>query len=420
MAEHSLASGASIDVAVIGGGPAGLASATALKAARVGRVVVLEREAQAGGIPRHCGHPPFGMREFGRVLRGPAYAARLVARAARAGVEIHTLTTVVEARPGGNLLVAGPGGLLEVTARRVVYATGVRETPRSARLISGARVQGVMNTGALQSLVYLKKRRPFRRPVIIGSELVAFSAILTSRHAGIRPVAMIEADRRVTARWPGALFPPLAGVRLMTETRLVEIHGDNAVRAVSVAGPDGTTRQITCDGVVLSGQFTPEAALARSGHLAVDPATGGPVVDQWGRCSDPVYFATGNLLRPVETAGWSWREGTRTGQWVADDLAGKLPDIGRAIPLCIADSRIDYVMPQRIQPGNGLGMPALQLRVGENINANLTVSQAGRTLWHQRIKMRPGRRILVPIAALAGARNEEPVHVAIRQKHDLS
>lgn len=58
--------GTKIDVAVIGGGPAGLAAGTALKRAGVRRVVVLEREVQADGIPRHCGHPPFGMQAFAR------------------------------------------------------------------------------------------------------------------------------------------------------------------------------------------------------------------------------------------------------------------------------------------------------------------------------------------------------------------
>ena len=48
----------------------------------------LVREAEAGGVPRHCGHPPFGMREFGRVLTGPAYARRLVAGAAAAGAAL--------------------------------------------------------------------------------------------------------------------------------------------------------------------------------------------------------------------------------------------------------------------------------------------------------------------------------------------
>lgn len=414
MTEPALTDGAPIDVAVIGGGPAGLAAATALKETGVARVVVLEREAQAGGIPRHCGHPPFGMREFGRVLRGPAYASRLVERALRSGVEIHTGAAVIEARPGPVLEVVVGAGRIELSARRVIYATGVRETPRSARLISGARAAGVVNTGALQSMVYLKGRRPFQRPVIVGSELVAFSAVMTCRHAGIRPAAMIEAAPRVTARWPAALYPRLAGVKLMTGTRLSRILGDRTVSGVVVTGKDGEPREIACDGVVLSGRFTPESSLARLGHLDTDPATGGPSVDQWGRCSDPHYFATGNLLRPVETAGWSWREGMRTGQWVADDLTGALAENAEMIDLHLSDPRLAYVMPQRIAINGHDGMPALQLRVGQSLRGRLTVSQSDQILWCKHLTMHPERRILVPARALNGARKGAPVHIDIK------
>ncbi len=417
MTDPPLTGAPRIDVAVIGGGPAGLAAATALKEAGIGRVVVLEREPQAGGIPRHCGHPPFGMREFRRILRGPVYAARLVARAARAGVEIRTLATVAGIRPGGHLLVALPEGLVELAARRVIYATGVRETPRAARLIGGARVQGVMNTGALQSLVYLKRRRPFHRPVIIGSELVAFSAIMTCRHAGIRPVAMIEAAPRITARWPAALYPRLAGVRLLTGTRLLEIRGGPRVTGVRVAGPDGQRREIACDGVVLSGQFTPEASLARLGHLALDPGTGGPVVDQWGRCSDPSYFATGNLLRPVETAGWSWAEGRRCGQWVAEDLAGRLPAPSGALKLETGDPRLKYVMPQKIAlPRSGSGMGDLQLRVTEPVRGELRALNGSGILWRRKIHALPERRLLVPLADLAPDGSAGTIRFEIREE----
>jgi cation diffusion facilitator CzcD-associated flavoprotein CzcO len=76
-----------VDVAIVGAGPAGLAAATQLRMRGVERVVVLDRETEAGGVPRHCGHPPFGIREFHRVLTGPQYAKRLVATAISAGVK---------------------------------------------------------------------------------------------------------------------------------------------------------------------------------------------------------------------------------------------------------------------------------------------------------------------------------------------
>ena len=389
------------DVVIIGGGPAGLSAATELKRLGVARVRVLEREPQAGGIPRHCGHPPFGMREFSRLLTGPEYARRLVDRARRAGVEIATSTSVVEVRTGGQLLTTSRHGVAEITARRVLIATGVRETPRSARLISGARPAGVINTGALQSLVYLQRRRPFLRPVIIGTELVSFSAIQTCRHGGIVPVAMVEAGQQVTARWPAALFARLARVPLHLGTRLLGIEGERRVTAALIGDPAGGQRRIECDGVLLTGRFTPEATLARSGHLAVDPATGGPLVDQFGRCSDAAYFAAGNILRPVETAGWSWNEGRQAAQWIVQDLAGGLPAAQQSMSITASGPLIKYVLPQRVAlPWTAQGMNRLQFRFWRSESGELTASCGARVVWRRRLKVHPERRLLVPLEGI--------------------
>src|SRR6185369_7178623 len=49
----------SLDVLVIGGGPAGLEAARALASGQR-KVLVIDREAELGGIPRHCHHSGFG------------------------------------------------------------------------------------------------------------------------------------------------------------------------------------------------------------------------------------------------------------------------------------------------------------------------------------------------------------------------
>ena len=187
-------------VAIVGGGTSGLALAGELKRLGVESVVVLERENQAGGIPRHCGHYPFGIREYGRLLKGPDYAKRNVANATSLGAKIFTGVSVTAIHPNGKLALATPFGLTELQAERVVLCTGIRESSRAQRFISGDRPLGVITTGALQSMVYLQGIRPFRRPVILGSELVSFSAIETCRHLGINPVAMVEENDRIIAR----------------------------------------------------------------------------------------------------------------------------------------------------------------------------------------------------------------------------
>lgn len=388
-------------VAVIGAGPAGLAAATRLRELGVGAVVVLERESEAGGVPRHCGHPPFGMRELRRVLRGPVYARRLVERAEAAGVELRTATTVVAVEPGPRLILSSADGVQTLTAERVVLATGVRESSRAARLIGGQRPLGVVSVGALQGMVYLHRRQPFRRPVVVGTELVSFSALLTCRHLDMRPVAMVESGPRITA-WAFARSLPMAlGVPLLLGTELERIVGATRVEAVRVRDAAGIRRDIACDGVIVSGSFTPEATLARMAHIDVDAGTGGPAVDQFGRCSDSRFFATGNLLRPVETAGWSWREGVRTGDWVAACLAGRLPAADGAVRLTVGDEALRYVMPQRIVPDpSGAGMRHLQLRVARPVRGVLRARRGERVVWSQRVASLPERRLLMPLARL--------------------
>lgn len=394
-------------VVVVGGGPAGLAAATRLAERGVPGVTVLEREEKAGGVPRHCGHYPFGLRECQRLLKGPAYAARLVARARAAGVEIRERTTVVALGPGpGPVLdLTTPEGRTRIRAERVILATGVREASRAARLIGGARLPGVLSTGTLQGMVYLKGLAPFRRPVVLGTELVSFSSLMTCRHIGATPVAMIEAAPRITARAFARGLPALLGIPVLLETEVEAIEGETRVEAVRLREPGGESRRLACDGVIVSGRFTPEAALMRQGGFALDPGGGGPVTDQYGRLDDPAYFAAGNLLRPVETAGWSWREGVRVADAVADDLmADASPGAGDPIEIAVAGAALKYVAPGRLIPG---GPPpafdALQLRLTRPARGLLTARAGSAILWTGRIDGLPERRILVPTAPILRA-----------------
>ncbi|MDR3506034.1 MAG: FAD-dependent oxidoreductase [Acidocella sp.] len=396
-----------IDVAIIGGGPAGVAAALALKARGVRQVAILERESVLGGVPKHCGHPPFGLREFKRLLTGPAYARRLAAAAEAAGVEILLRHSVTALKPGGELEVVTPEGRSTLNARRVLLATGAREAPRSARLVGGDRPLGVLNTGALQAYVHLQGLVPFTRPVVVGTELVGLSALATCRSHGIHPVAVVEEGNRAVARWPLGLLPRLLRIPTYYNAGIEEILGHGRVEAVRLR--DG--REIACDGVLLTGRFLPEASLARLSHLAVDGRSGGPEVDQYGRCSDGAYFAAGNLLRPIETAGWSFREGAAIAEYIADDLAGGLPSTEDEITL-VAGEGVKFVVPQRlarVAPLRG----RLQLRVDRPISGQLRVSSEEAVLYKRRISTRPERRILLDLGEMKPPREARQLLVEI-------
>ncbi|WP_293862018.1 NAD(P)/FAD-dependent oxidoreductase [uncultured Alsobacter sp.] len=310
----------SCDVAVIGAGPAGLSAATALARAGVGTVLVLDREGEAGGVPRHCGHPPFGLREFGRVLTGPSYAARLRDEARSAGADLRTSHSIVALLPDGRLDVMSPAGRIDLRARRIVLATGMRESSRAARAVGGTRPLGVINTGALQAYLHLEGLVPFRRPLIVGTEWVGLSAVSTCLRHGIRPVAVVEAGRRASAPWPFSLFPRLAGIPVHFGTVVQSIAGRERVEGATLRHADGTVRTLACDGVLFTGAFVPEATLARTGHLRLDPATGAPARDAAGRSSDPCVYVAGNVSGAARSAGWSFRDGRAVAAAVAADL----------------------------------------------------------------------------------------------------
>ena len=194
-----------VDALVVGGGPAGLAAATALRGAGAGHVVIIEREDEAGGTPRLCAHTGFGLRDLRRVLSGPAYARRWVERAAAAGVDIRTRAMVTGWSAQARAEVTGPRGLLEIDARAVVLATGARERPRAARLVPGTRPAGVFTTGQLQQWVHRERLPVGRRALVVGAEHVSYSAVLTLRATEVpRPKRINHEVRKPPARLPSA------------------------------------------------------------------------------------------------------------------------------------------------------------------------------------------------------------------------
>jgi NADPH-dependent 2,4-dienoyl-CoA reductase/sulfur reductase-like enzyme len=384
-----------IDVLVVGGGPAGLSAAIALRRLGAGQVVVVEREQELGGIPRHTRHTGFGLRDLHRILDGPAYARRLIDETDRAGVDLRTTTSAVGWSGGQTVELVGPRApLAPEPARAVVLATGTRERPRSARLVPGDRPAGVLTTGALQRLAVAEPTAIGRRAVIVGAEHVSFSAVLTLAHAGCRTVAMVtDLPRHQTYRPLWAASAVRHRVPVLTGVALARIGGRRRVEAVELT--DG--RLIDCDTVVFTGDWVPEHELARHAGLAVAPGSLAPVVDGALRTERPGVFAAGNLLHGAETADVCALDGRQVGvavtKWLAD---GEWPCSG--VPIA-SEPPVRWVHPSLVRPEALPARSRYLLRVDRFVaGRRLTVLQGDRVLWTgaSRSALVPNRAISIP------------------------
>ncbi|MFD4613722.1 NAD(P)/FAD-dependent oxidoreductase [Streptomyces sp. NPDC058440] len=406
------------DVLIIGAGPAGLTAAAELAGRRAGRVLVVDREQDAGGIPRHSDHTGYGLRDLRRVMTGPAYARHLVRQATAAGAEIRTRTMVTGWADEHTVDVTSPDGRYRIRPRAIVLATGARERPRTARRIPGDRPHGVYTTGQLQNLVHLHHQPVGKRAVIVGGELVSWSAAVTLREAGCTPALMVsrypkaESYAAFNAAGRTVLRVPVA-----TRTRVTRVIGKGRCQAVEIEHLDtGRRRTVACDTVVFTGDWIPDHELARSAGITLDEGTLGPLTDTALRTSRRGVFAAGNLLHPVDTADVAALDGRHVARQVVHHLNGEdRPAEGVRL---IADAPFRWVAPQILRPGDPA--PArgrLLLWTDEFVRLpKVTVRQDGRTLARRTLAWpaAPGRVFRVPAGLLDGVSpTGGPVHIGL-------
>jgi hypothetical protein len=271
-------------------------------------------------------------------------------------------------------------------------------------MIPGDRPAGVLTTGQLQKLVHLHHRPVGTSAVIVGAELVSWSAVLTLREAGCQTALMTTTYDKSEAysvfRTPGrlALKVPVA-----TRTRVTRIIGRDRVEAVEITHLDtGAHRTFPCDVVVFTGDWIPDNELARAAGLSIDAGTRGPLVDGSLRTSRPGVFAAGNLVHPVETADVCALDGLHVVPAVQRWLAGEtLSETGVSIA---AEAPFTWVSP-------GLWRASASAPTRERLvlwgvefrrSPRIVVKQGGDVIsrYTSRWPLAPGRAFRVPAKVL--------------------
>ena len=293
-----------IDIAIIGGGCAGLSAALSAKQAGARSVVVLERAPELGGVLRQCIHNGFGIHRFGEDLTGTQYARRLVERINETDVQCLTNTIVLDLSPDHVLTAMNEAGITEYSAKAVILATGCRERPRGALAIPGTRPAGVVSAGTAQKYLNLEGSLVGKRIVILGSGDIGLIMARQFVLEGAHVIAVVE-----RLPYSSGLMRNIVqclddfDIPIYYRSTVTRIVGGSRVEGVYLAEVDAcncpipaTERFIECDTLLLSVGLIPENELASQAGLTLLPTTGGPAVDDTFQTGLAGIFCCGNAL----------------------------------------------------------------------------------------------------------------------------
>jgi len=345
------------DVAVIGGGPAGLAAALGARRAGAGKVLLVERDKTLGGILNQCVHDGFGLFLYKETISGPEYAERLIEDVAHEPIQVATGAMVLDLSPERVLRVNARDGYRLIRAGAVVLAMGCRERTRDMIEIPGTRPAGIFTAGSAQHMVNLQNLRIGSEAVILGSGDIGLIMARRLAFEGIPVKGVFE-----ILPWASGLERNVRqclidlGIPLELGSTVVEIRGRDRVESVVVGKVDeslacvpGTERVIPCDTLLLSVGLIPENELAKRAGVELSPLTGGAVVDETLMTSVPGVFSCGNVLHIHDVADWASFEGFEAGERAARYAAGERPagETVRVTP----GPEIRYALPQLVRRG---------------------------------------------------------------------
>lgn len=386
-----------VDIAVIGGGPAGMAAA--IKAHESGaKVLLLDREERLGGILKQCIHDGFGLLRFGEQLSGPEYAARFqdIIYSCNISYRIRTfISKINKTNTGFELECSSPAGMSLVVAKAVIFATGCRERTARQVAIHGNRCAGVFTAGCAQHFVNLQGQLPGRRCVILGSGDIGLIMARRLTLEGAKVLGVYEAKPT-----PSGLQRNIHqclvdwDIPLHLGTTVTKCFGQGRLEAVEIAKVDkdmrpisGTEQRIACDTLIVSVGLIPENELAESIGMEIDPRTKGPVCDQNCMTSVPGVYCCGNALHVSDLVDYVSENAEIAGGAAAKRVLGKADG---KIPHTWTEIRTDknllYTSPQRIAlPCEKIVMFFRSKQVLRN--ATLTIRRNGRTLLEKKYQV---------------------------------
>lgn len=350
------------DVIIIGAGPAGLAASIGARANGAERVLVIDRDLEAGGILQQCVHNGFGLETFKEDLPGPAYAQRYIDKAESVGVTFLFDTMVTSVSRDFQVSTTNDrDGLVVYQGKAVVFAMGCRERSRAQIRIPGTRPAGVYTAGTAQRWVNIDGRMPGKNVVILGSGDIGMIMARRMTLEGAKVECVVEINSFLSGLSRN-LVQCLQDfeIPLLLRHTVTRIIGIERVEGVEICEVDDrwqpifeTARIVPCDTLLLSIGLIPENELTRRAGVAIDERIGGPVVDNLYASNIPGFFVAGNVVQVYDLVDAVSAAALIAGKSAARFAAGDLAEAdGREVVKIPTKpgKNVRQVVPQLVRP----------------------------------------------------------------------
>lgn len=317
------------DIAVVGGGPAGLCAA--IVAASAGcHVTLIDDNTRLGGQLIKQTHKFFGSKTHYCGVRGIDIAKILEEKLRETAVDVILGTTAIGLYDQNVMGLASQDTFSKLKYQTLIVATGATE---NTLLFENNDLPGIYGAGAVQTLMNVYGIRPGNRVLMVGSGNIGLIVSYQLIQAGIEVAAVIEALPTIGGYHVHAAKLARLGVPILTRHTITAAIGRRWVTAAEVCRVDqrfrpiaGTEKRLRVDTICLAVGLTPASELLRMAgcRMVWVPELGGHVAwhDENMRTSLPNVYVCGDVSG-IEEASTAMLEGRIAGGHAAISLTGK-------------------------------------------------------------------------------------------------